>query len=158
MNTTEILQILSKNKFTKRIFRGVYPLDGIPSTVYNETSLIIVNTAKSNHPGEHWVALYIPKGKNKKKRNLEFFDSFGRYLNNPYFNDFLRRHAYDNRVVYNSKTLQSIFASTCGQYCCVYAIYKAKGKSLHDFLRIFTSSRSDNDQMILKLFNKYFKD
>ena len=52
-------------------FKGVYPLDLIPS-VKKMPSAIIINTHPSHKPGEHWVCVLIDK-----YGFGEYFDSFG---------------------------------------------------------------------------------
>lgn len=47
MNTIDIWNALASNKYTKKYFHGVYPLDGIPNIIKNKTALLVVNLNKS---------------------------------------------------------------------------------------------------------------
>lgn len=60
MNTLEIWNTLASNKYTKNYFKGVYPLDCIPKIIKDKPALLVVNLDKSNQPGSHWVAIYLP--------------------------------------------------------------------------------------------------
>lgn len=64
------LEKIAMKMLGKKDFAGVYPLDEIQFPA--GTRFIILNTHKSNQPGEHWFS--VVKGKNK----IYVYDSFGR--------------------------------------------------------------------------------
>ena len=67
MQSTTIEQIL----LSKKDFLGCFPLDKLPPFPTKFPKSMIVNTHKSNQPGEHWVALILTK------KDCFYFDSFG---------------------------------------------------------------------------------
>ncbi len=67
MDTVLIRKLLKSFK----CFKGVYPLDLIP-TIKKKPIAIIVNTHPSDKPREHWVSIII-----SKDGIGEYFDSFG---------------------------------------------------------------------------------
>ncbi len=67
MDTVLVRRLLKSFK----CFKGVYPLDLIPS-MKKKTIAIIVNTYPSDKPEEYWVSIII-----SKDGIGEYFDSFG---------------------------------------------------------------------------------
>ena len=64
------LERVANKLLGKKDFAGVYPVDKIQFP--DKTRFQILNTHRSDQPGEHWFA--VVKGKNK----LYIYDSFGR--------------------------------------------------------------------------------
>ena len=58
-----------------KTFRVIYPVDLIKDIklLKKEPSSAIINTDVSSGEGKHWVAIYC----DPKKRNFEYYDSFG---------------------------------------------------------------------------------
>ena len=77
MYQQQLTSILKKDKFTKTVFQGVYPVDLLPKSVNQFPAAFIANTDESSEDGEHWVAFYFPS-----KEMGEFFDSYGKYAHN----------------------------------------------------------------------------
>lgn len=147
MNTIDLVKVLSKNKYTSKKFKGVFPRNHLPKHIV-KPALIIANTDPSSKPGEHWVCFYIPK-----KGVGEYFDSFGDKPKNRQFIKFLNDNV--ESFVYSKKRIQSDFSSWCGQFCCVYMYYKCKGKKLNDFLRNFSNTDLiSNDEKIIHMYTK----
>lgn len=150
MNTTEIVRILQSNKGTSKFFLGVFPINRLPTYKLKVPSLLIVNTAPSYHPGEHWIAIYV------SFKRIEFFDSYGRFIKNTYLLNFFKLQTKYNKVYYNNIQLQSFESFTCGHYCCMYALHKSRKKALKAFIRQFSENFVENDKYILKLFKRSF--
>jgi hypothetical protein len=72
MNSRQIDQLLRKNRFTKKIFLGVFASDKIPQKIKNFPACFVANTDPSGQRGEHWVAYWVKDGK-----NVERFCSLG---------------------------------------------------------------------------------
>lgn len=153
MNTLEIWNALSENRYTQKYFKGVFPLDLLPKLIKKKPALFVVNTDRSNKPGSHWVAIYLPmKGK------PEYFDSYGIQPIHNEFLEFFKRNKF-TKVLYNKTQLQNLLSTVCGQYCCVYLLYKAQKKSLENFIE--TNFEKDkfrkNDKRVETLFLKNFE-
>lgn len=153
MDSLHITSCLKRNKYTQKIFRGVFPIDYLPLKDIKRPGLIIVNTAISTHPGKHWVAIYLPKS----NRPIEFFDSYGRLLQNRYFDRFFTKFVRNNKILFNNRILQSSWTAVCGYYCCVYAVFRGRGISMNKFISIFSEETPENDRKIVELFHKHFK-
>ena len=71
LSSTDIMRVMDGSKS----FRGIYPVDLIKDIklLKKEPSSAIINTDVSSGEGKHWVAIYC----DPKKRNFEYYDSFG---------------------------------------------------------------------------------
>lgn len=166
MDTVQIYSALSSNKYTKPYLRGIFPINKIPKIIKKKPAILVINTDKSNQPGTHWVAIYLPR-----RGCAEFFDSFGRKPESCEFLRFLQKHTTKKtNFRYNKIMLQNLFTSVCGQYCCMYLLYRCKNKTLKDFQNCFRKNdnsanagklkreyHAQNDEKIVKMFNKEFK-
>lgn len=152
MNTLEIWNALSTNVHTKKYFKGVFPLDRIPKFIKNKPALLVVNTDKSNKPGSHWVAIYLPL-----KGNAEYFDSYGIKPMHDEFIQFFKRQKFV-KVLYNNIQLQNYFSTVCGEYCCVFLLQRTKNKTLENFIKTYFNKKNfeDNDKIVETLFLKSF--
>ena len=103
MDTIQLTLILRKDKFTRGVFQGVYPLDKLPASVSQYAALYIANVDTNDKPGSHWVAFYFTK-----EQEGEFFDSYGAPLSkySETFTTFLNNNS--NQWIFNTLTLQSI--------------------------------------------------
>ena len=90
----------------------------------------ILNLSSSNHPGSHWVALYI-----NSNGIGEFFDSFGLSC---FDSKILEAFQLQNlRVINFEKTLQHPDSYFCGFYCVAYLLCREVGISRDTFAAFF---------------------
>lgn len=141
METPQIMQILMNDSFTKGVFRGVFPLDGIlPPEKY--PSAYVFNTDPRGQPGEHWIAIYLTfdqKG--------EYFDSYGLPPLQHQFLSFLKKHSLT--WAYNDITVQSLTSDVCGEYCIFYLLQRCRGHSLNTIVNMFSRTHTeDNDFLV----------
>ena len=143
----EIEAVLRKDAHVKRMFRGVFPIDLINQARFPKTgpSIFIVNSDRSNEPGEHWLCVYFMSGKS------EFMDSFGFPASHyPEIDTFIKRHCHVRK--HNTRMLQSVLSDTCGLYCIYYAIQKSRGRSLRSIIAPFHPlNQQKNDMKIRRL-------
>lgn len=155
MNTLELETCLKQNRFTKKFFKGVFAADQLPISPLNSSrkSILVANTAISSHPGLHWTCFVLTP------RKVEFFDSGGAsYNSNKYFKKFIKINSRNKFVYYNKLAIQSKHSNICGQYCALYALYRAKCKSTSFFNSKFNNaSKIRNDMLSISMFNKNFK-
>lgn len=132
MNGREITQRLERHPTARRIFRGVYARDELPTRVnLHQRQAFIINTDKAGEPGQHWVAIYFP-GHGKP---AEYFDSFGLRPLYREIEDFIFKHY--TRCLYNQSSLQDVESAVCGLYCMYFVIRKSRGVRLENVLSIF---------------------
>lgn len=150
MNTIEIARDLSENIETRKQFKGVFPSDCLPKHKLRKPAFVVANTDKANQPGTHWVAFYFPKiGKG------EYFDSFGHGPINIDFIKFLLRNS--SSYIYNKQQLQGDSSNYCGQFCCIYLHYKCVGKTLKQFIKLFSATKFKfNDNKVINLYHSVY--
>ena len=66
-NSEQIECILSEDSDVSPVFLGVYPINRLPPI---RNGAFVVNTATSDHPGLHWVAVWV------RDDVIEYFDSY----------------------------------------------------------------------------------
>ena len=144
------MDTITINKLLKdfECFKGVFPLDLIPS-IKERPFIFIINTHKSDMPGEHWVSIAVDK-----YGNGEYFDSFGLPPLHAEIIQFLDEKCY-NRWRFNPIALQSSTSTTCGHYCVLYVMCRCQGYSYHDFIRKFTDDTRRNDFKVNLIFGEY---
>ena len=152
MNTLEIVQLLQSDLYTAPTFKGVFPLDRIPTTVFQKPASLIINCSPVSQPGSHWVALFLPAN----NQPLEYFDSIGRPPLKREIGTVIKNNAID--WLHSNKRLQSPFATTCGQYCILYIQHRCRGESMQQFLNHFSKENlTDNDNLVTEIVNDLFK-
>lgn len=151
MNTLEIVRDLSQNKSTRKYFKGVFPADCLPKGKLKKPAFVVANTDNSTESGTHWVAFYFPK-----VGAGEYFDSFGNGPINTHFIKFLQKNS--NSYIKNSNQLQGNFSTYCGQFCCTYLYYRCIGKTLKQFIKLFTGAKFKyNDNKVIHLYHEIFR-
>jgi hypothetical protein len=120
LTNLELLHWLMQHESIRPLLGGVYCRDTLPvkNTIIKPT-LLIVNTAKSNHPtGIHWVGMFIgiPVP--------EFFDPLGRRPCHEFIT-FLGPH-----YICTAIRVQSLTQPTCGYFCLMYCLGRSQGSSL----------------------------
>ena len=113
--TLQLHKILMADFCVRRLFRGVYARDRLPTRL-PFPSCLIVNTHSSREPGEHWLAVYY--GINGV---CEFFDSYGRSPATYRLYSYLQRTS--RRVTWNRICFQPFDSNACGYYCFLYLMY-----------------------------------
>lgn len=146
MNTRELLRAL--RGVTARTV-GVYAADRIPKVLSTPTA-IIANTDDHTKPGTHWVALYIDSD-----RFGTYFDSYGLPPASKHHIDRLKRNC--NSFCWNTRELQSLDSTCCGQYAVMFLYHMSRGKSLNAFLRLFTHDTRKNDVLVVNYFKRKMK-
>ena len=76
LDTNQIMDAFNNDEFSYNIFKNEHSIDKLPNNIVYPSAYVINNKA-SNHPGEHWLAVYY-----NKEGEAYFFDSFAR---GPYY-------------------------------------------------------------------------
>ena len=141
MNTLQLERALKRNRFTNKIFCGVFAADQLPKLKTFPCGFV-ANTDPSTEPGMHWVAFYFPStGKG------EFFDSYG---HPPEY------YGFDEIETWNTRPIQSSWSEVCGQYCIFYLYHKARGYSMSKIVNLFTDKPNLNDCNVACYVKKHF--
>lgn len=151
MDTTELIHTLKTNKCTRNWFKGCFAADKLPKT-FKKPGLFVVNTQEAQLSGEHWVSIYIAEN-----GICEFFDSFGQPPSVSHHIKFIKKHCTKS-CIYNNISIQGPFSSKCGQFSSSFLLFKARGKSMRTFLKLFShADHMSNDRIIDEIFNVNFK-
>ena len=121
-------------------FNGVYSRDNLPKTI--KKGAYIINLDEYENTGTHWIALFV------KPKYTVYFDSFGiehipkeinKFINNDIKSNVFRIQAYDSIM--------------CGYFCLEFINYMLKGKTLLDYINLFSPNEfKKNDQIIKRIF------
>ena len=149
MNTFQLEQILSQDPLTSPVFGGVYPSDGLPTSLPPGKRLFIANTDPAHKPGEHWVAFYFTPG-----GVCTYFDSYGLPPFIPSFNRFIARNA--DTWKHNPRRLQHLTSQLCGHYCIFFGVQMCRGMNLNNILRLFDVDTRFNDIMMRDFVEHYY--
>ena len=131
MDTGQIASILVSDSRTRRVFRGVYPLDRINQC--HGQGVYVCNTDPSDMPGQHWITIAV-----REDGSGEYFDSFGLPPQKQEFAKFLNKET--RQWTYNAECLQHPLSTVCGHYCVLYVLNYAKGRNLDHLLSKFDKS------------------
>jgi len=124
----QIETVLTLDNSTRRLFRGVYPMDRLPA---RRRGAYVINMDNHDEPGSHWVAVF-------DDGNVEYMDSYGRPPLDARCIAFLGSD-YD----YNTLKLQRQYSQACGFYCVYYIIQRARGYSAEQILSMLDNADSD---------------
>ena len=149
METKEISEILSRDRYTGQYFRGVYACDQLPNQYVPHPSGLIINTDPASKPGQHWVAVFITA-----EGVGEYFDSFGKGPSKPQIVHFLQKNT--DYVLPNPRVLQNAFTTVCGQYTVFFLLHRCRGLSMTKIINMFSSDTSDNDSNVNHFIRKHF--
>lgn len=147
MNTLEIKEYVNRHNICN-IFRGVFACDDLPVKV-KKPATFIINLSKKLEVGSHWVGLFIDT-----YNCCYYFDSFGLPPSNLYIISFIRKHSV--HMIHNSKQLQHITSTKCGQFCCAFIVNILKNKSIAAFIMKFSPNLYINEIVIERLY-QYMK-
>lgn len=145
MQTTDIVNLFDRFPLIKSHFKGVFPVDLIPSKL-PQKFFIIFNKDPSTLSGSHWICLL-----RFDLNNYEIFDSLGTDLN--YLKQYL--HFPDANYFYNTQPFQDHESSTCGLFASFFAIHRLMNLDLdyHEVLsEIFQINPKSNEKKVLEFF------
>ena len=143
MDGQEIADILIRDPFVQPTFHGVFSSDRLPELpVKQRPATLVVNTDPSCRPGEHWIAIYLPK-----RGPLEYFDSYGKPPEVNSIQTILARNGGINKI--NPKSLQGPLSSVCGHYCIYYLLHRCRGQSMETITGRFNVDQQRNDRDVL---------
>ena len=146
MNTLELHDLMKSDLLISKKMGGVISSDHLKTVSPNEEKVYVVNTMPSDHPGLHWVALYV----NVEQNLLEFWDPLGASPQKygEYFRMFFNNYDY----VYNTKRIQGQ-EKTCGHFCVYYAYYRCRGYMMETIVNSFSSDTACNDFNVVNFVN-----
>ncbi len=155
MNSLEIEKLLEKNKWNKYKFLGCFASDDLPTEINEEIPVCFIgNVDESSEKGSHWVAFNIPK-----TGYLEYFCPLGiSFYHWPIFVNYIRNIMSFDKIVMNTKRVQSINSNLCGVFCIEFLLKRDGGISFALILNSYSKSNYlCNDLQTLNYLNDYRK-
>jgi hypothetical protein len=150
MNSIQIFEILSKDKFSKKYFYSVISIDELPLSKRKlKTTAYIINTDKRSGKGEHWLSIFYDQ-----KSNCQFFDSLGFGPEIYGMENFLLSTSKSIQI--NKYPIQSVFSELCGYYSILFILTRSRGISFNNFLKYFDSDTFNNDLKINNLIKTFY--
>jgi len=137
-------------------FLGVFSADTLPKSLKTISNwCMVINTAKYDESGDHWVGLY-----HTPDQITRFFCSYG---SDPFQEERIPAtianmiRNLDGDVQYNKARLQSDCTSVCGQYTVLFILSMEAGIPYDSFLQLFhPSCRTCNDMDVAKTIQNLF--
>ncbi|EGT43094.1 hypothetical protein CAEBREN_30233 [Caenorhabditis brenneri] len=145
MDSVQISNILSNDRFAKKTFIGVYSADELQRLKPLKKRFgLIVNTDESNQPGRHWQSIFVDESS-----TCHFFCSLDE-TPTPLIYEFMQRY---KRIVSNRNRHQKLDEVTCGGYCIFIQAMMARGYQFTTLCDIF--EQIENDDVFVR---SYLKD
>ena len=123
---------------------GTFARDQIPPLEHEKRPFtLVVNTDKAEGPGEHWLAIFGPRG----SRKMELFDSYGLP---PNF------YSFDQTLFhYSTRSIQDVSTKVCGHYALLFIYYRSHRNSFDNTIqrldRNFTDASAARKMLDLSL-------
>ena len=119
---------------------GVFPRNNL-SKIKDEA--YIINLGEYESIGTHWIALYIIDN------NVTYFDSFGV----EHIPKEIKKIIENKNIVTNIYRIQAYDSIICEYFCIGLIDFMLKGKSLFEYINLFSPNDYEkNDKIILKYF------
>ena len=126
----------SRNNLPNKIKKGAY----------------VINLDEYENTGTHWVSLFV------KPKYTVYFDSFGiehipKEINKFILSKELGSAVGNNDIKSNIFRIQAYDSIVCGYFCIEFINYMLKGKTLLDYINLFSPNDfKKNDQVIKIIF------
>ena len=154
MNSKQLRQCLVEDSMTRHVFGGVMAIDQLPMNPQpDDKQVFIVNTQPASQPGAHWLAVYLPP----TSQPVEFFDVLGQTPTTYGLPLIQFMNTQGSSYLFQTQSLQSQEAITCGHFCLYYLIHRVRGLSLDRIVQDFSPLHVRvNEQMVMEFVHKYF--
>ena len=128
----------------RKEFLGCFPSDKLPEFPTEFPKSMIINTDKTNQPGDHWVALVLTKDK------CYYFDSMGMPILEENIMNYIEPHYND--IKYSNSRIQDLKSNKCGAFCVCFVLFVTNDKTFKNFLKLFSEKNlSSNDEILNEL-------
>ena len=138
MDTCNLLCAIKEDIFMKDTILGVFPRDKVPQHRNNRGGYIL-NTAPSNHPGLHWLAVFYESQPN----SVEMFDSFAQ---SPAY--YQLNECNNKSFKYLKFQVQDDSTPYCGYYALMFLYMRSRHYSFEDVVNNFSDNLVQNDLLV----------
>ena len=127
----------------KSRFNGVYSRNNLPKKI--KDGAYVINLDEYADTGTHWIALFC------NINEFFYFDSFGV----EHIPEEIKEFFGNKNIKANIYRVQAYNSIMCGYFCIEFIDFMLTGKTLTDYINLFSPYDFDkNDQIIFS----YFKD
>jgi len=131
-------------RYGQGYYQGIYSRNCLPlEKLSTLPAAFVINTDKSDGPGQHWVASYVDY-----HGQVEYFDPYGLPPTLPEIRKFLRTNS--RSWTHNDVMLQGINTITCGHHCLFYLYHRTRGYTLCDIQTMLQNSLYDMDEIVVQ--------
>jgi hypothetical protein len=151
--TSKIHKLLSRNSYTKSLYKATYPIDRLPQfgLVHNQKpAIIIVNLSGAQSSGSHWILVFLPQ-----TGPAYIFDSFGRDIVHKDLDTFLSRNNKYGHIR-NKYQVQDVQSDTCGKYVVAVAYLLARGVLPEQIPLFFSRDTHVNEKRVEEVIKHAF--
>ncbi len=152
MTNHEIFVIAKLHYHTRRLFKGCYTSDTLP-TIVDYPTLIICNKSLSNQRGSHWIGICCLS----PRLPSEMFDSraIGMEAYSILLEKFLVRTGNGSYKI-NNYEYQPESSDTCGYYALAFLDWRSQGVSYEKcLLKLSKTDLQTNDQIVTSYVNDH---
>ena len=122
-------------------FNGVYSRNNLPNKI--KKGAYVINLDEYENTGIHWIALFV------KTKYTVYFNSFGIEHIPKKINKFIG----NKNIKSNIFTIQAYNSIMCGYFCIEFINYMLKGKTLLDYINLFSPNDfKKNDRVFKRIF------
>ena len=122
-------------------FNEVYSRDNLPDKIKDGAYAVYLD--EYSDIGTHWKALYV------NNKTVAYFDSFGV----EYIPKETKKFINNKNIIANIFRIQACDSIMCRYFCIGFINYMFMGKSLTDYINLFSPSNfKKNDDIILNYF------
>ncbi len=140
MKGTELVQLISKNDFLKKDFRGLYARDTFSQLNLLLAGNYILNTSVSTKQMGHWVVYCT-----SSSGDSSFFDPLGK---GPSAYDIRFPSSARCMVIYNDKAVQHANSMSCGKFCLHFMFWKNQGLEMNEIVSLYSPDQSKNEMLV----------
>ena len=116
----------------------MYSRNNLPAKI--KKGAYVINLDEYENTGTHWIALFV------KPKYTVYFDSFGLEHIPKEINTFIG----NNNIKSNIFKIQAYDSIMCGYYCIEFINYMLKGKTLLDYINLFSPNDFKKNYQIIK--------
>ena len=107
-------------------FAGVYSRDNLPDKI--KDGAYVINRDEYFEIGTYWISLYV------NKKTVKYFDSF----EIEHIPKEIKNFTNNKNIIANTYRVQNYDSIMCGYFCIGFIDYMFKGKSLTDYINLFS--------------------
>ena len=145
----DIVRVLLANNSMKHVDIAISAVDEKIKPPLTYPAARVINTAKAEKSGQHWVGAFITESETC------FFDSYGFPPLEETYKELLKISS--GPIVYNKKCVQSLSTSSCGAFVVCFVYCLSNGYSFDKFLNLFGTDLQTNENIVESFYHAVYR-